>query len=145
MRSATFGVVVCLAVGISSAGWAQDLKATPKLTDTQVALDSGGSYSNYTLTVTGPNGFHASASSKSEVPTIDLRRIGAFDDGLYRYHLTASTDEKVPIRSTLDDGRGGKRPDSTVKSVSTSGVFHVKGGSITKFDPAEREPTNKRQ
>ena len=63
------------------------------------------------MTVTGPNGFHASASSKSDVPTIDLRRIGAFDDGTYRYHLTASTDEKVPVRSTLDDGRGGRQAD----------------------------------
>ncbi len=111
MKSTILGVVACVALGISSAGWAQDLKATQKLTDTQIGFDPGGTYSNYTLTVTGPNGFHASASSKSDVPTIDLRRIGAFDDGTYRYHLTASTDEKVPVRSTLDDGRGGRQAE----------------------------------
>jgi hypothetical protein len=144
MKSATFGVVACLAFGFSSPGWAQDLKATKKLTDTQIGFDAGGSYSNYTLTVTGPHGFHASASSKSEVPSIDLRRVGAFDDGTYHYQLTASSDEKVPIRNALDNGRKGG-PDSMTRSVSTSGVFHVKGGAIMKFDPAESEPTNKRK
>ena len=107
MKSAILGVMACLALGISSAGWAQDLKATQKLTDTQIGFDPGGTYSNYTLTVTGPNGFHASASSKSDVPAIDLRQIGTFDDGTYHYQLTASTDEKVPIRNALDNGRKG--------------------------------------
>ena len=32
-----------------------------------------------------------------------------------------------------------------VRSVSSSGVFHVKGGAIMKFDPAAREQTKKRQ
>lgn len=144
MKSAILGVMACLALGISSAGWAQDLKATQKLTDTQIGFDPGGTYSNYTLTVTGPNGFHASASSKSDVPAIDLRRIGTFDDGTYHYQLTASSDEKVPIRNALDNGRKGG-PDSMIRSVSTSGVFHVKGGAIMKADPAAREPANKRQ
>jgi len=144
------GMVACLAVGISSAGWAQDLKATQRLSDTRIGFDLGGKYSNYTLTITGPNGFHTSASSKSEPPSIDLRSAGTLDDGSYRYQLTAGTEEKVTLRSTLDNGRRGG-PDaavrgvSAVKSVATSGVFHVKGGTIMKFDPAEREPTNKRQ
>ena len=144
MKSAILGVMACVALGISSAGWAQDLKATQKLTDTQIGFDPGGTYSNYTLTVTGPNGFHASASSKSDTPAIDLRRIGTFDDGTYHYQLTASSDEKVPIRNALDNGRKGG-PNSMIRSVSTSGVFHVKGGTIMKADPAAREPTNKRQ
>jgi hypothetical protein len=145
MKSATLGLVAGLAIGVSSAGWAQEMKATQKFTETQIVVDPGAHYSNYTLTVTGPHGFHASASSKSEVPAIDLRRTGAFDDGTYHYQLTASTNERVPVRDTLDNGRGGRHPDWMVRSVSTSGVFHVKGGTIMKFDPAEREPTHRRR
>ena len=42
MKSAILGVMACVALGISSAGWAQDLKATQKLTDTQIGFDPGG-------------------------------------------------------------------------------------------------------
>ena len=148
MKSATLGVLAYLAVGCSSAGWAQDLKATPKLADTQIAFDAGGSFSNYTLTVTGPNGFHAVATSRTGAPSIDLRQIGAFDDGTYHYELTAATDEKVPVRSTLDNGRKGgpdARAGAAVRSVSTGGVFTVKGGAIIMPDPAAREEARRQK
>jgi hypothetical protein len=148
MKSATLGVAACLAVGFSSIGWAQDLKATHRLGDHQIGFDAGGTYSHYTLTVTGPNGFHASASSRTSAPSLDLRRVGAFDDGTYHYELTAATEEKVPVRSHLDNGRKGG-PDTTagvaVRNVSTSGVFHVKGGAIVKYDPAAREDVRRRR
>jgi hypothetical protein len=139
MQMTALGLAACLAAGLTGACWAQDLKATPKLGDTEIAFDPGGTYSNYTLTVTGPNGFHASASSKTSAPSIDLRRSGASDDGVYNYQLTASTDEKVPARSALDNGRGGPT-GSMLKSVSASGQVTVKGGTIVKFDPSAREP-----
>ena len=139
MRMTALGLAACLAAGLTGTCWAQDLKATPKLGDTEIAFDPGGTYGNYTLTVTGPNGFHASAASKTAAPSIDLRRFGTYDDGTYSYHLTASTDEKVPVRAVLDNGRD-KEPDSTLKGVSMSGVFHVKDRTIVKFDPAAREP-----
>ena len=140
MKSAVFGLAACLAMGISGGCWAQELKATPRLSETQIAFDPGGNYGNYTLTVTGPNGFHASAASKAGTPTIDLRRAGTFDDGNYNYNLTAATEEKVPVRAPLDNGRSGAA-DSMLKSVSVSGRFQVKGGTIV---PAAREPSGKR-
>lgn len=140
MKSAALGLAAWLAVGVSSACWAQDLKATQRFSETQIGFDPGASYGNYTLTVSGPNGFHASAASKTGTPSIDLRRVGTFDDGTYNYHLTASTDEKVPLRTVLDNGRGGGPTDAMLKSVSMSGVFQVKGGTIVKFDPAAQEP-----
>ena len=141
MKSAALGLLACLAAGVPGVGWTQDLKATHRLADTQVGFDAGAAYSNYTLTVTGPNGFHAVAASRSAAPSVDLRRIGAFDDGTYHYELTAATDEKVPVRSPLDNGRKGG-PDASagiaVRSVSTGGVFTVRGGTIMKLDPAAR-------
>ena len=139
MQMTALGLAACLAAGLTGACWAQDLKATQRLSDTQIGFDPGGNYGNYTLTVSGPNGFHASASSKTGTPTIDLRRFGAYDDGTYNYQLTASTDEKVVLRTPLNNGREGSQADSMLKSVSTSGVFHVKGGTIVKYDPAAKE------
>jgi hypothetical protein len=145
MKTAALGLAVCIAAGMSSACWAQDLKATQKFTDTEIGFEPAGSYGNYTLTVTGPNGLHAIVSSRSGAPSIDLRKLGTLDDGGYNYQLTASTEEKVPLRSQLDNGRDGGPDTSMLKSVSLSGRFDVKGGTIVKNDPAAPEPTNKRQ
>jgi len=139
MQTTALGLAACLAAGLTGPCWAQDLKATQRLSDTQLGFDLSGNYGNYTLSVTGPNGFHATASSKTGTPTIDLRRFGAYDDGTYTYQLTASTDEKVPVRTALNNGRD-KELDSMLKGVSLSGVFHVKDRTIVKFDPAAREP-----
>ena len=76
------------------------------------------------------------------MPTIDLSRFGGFDDGMYTFEVTASTDEKLPVRTALDNGRDGGPTASIRKTVSASGVFHVSGRTIMKFDPAEREPEN---
>jgi hypothetical protein len=73
---------------------------------------------------------------------VDLKRLSAIDDGIYRYNLTASTDDKVPERSGLDNGRG-TRADAMLRSVSASGVFQVKDGTIVKFDPSAREPSRR--
>src|SRR5687767_6503179 len=116
MKSATIGLAACLAVALSCACAAQDLKATERLAGTQIGFDPGASYSNYTLSVTGPNGFHASASSNTGTPAVDLRRFGRFDDGNYNYNLTASTDEKVPVRSALDNEIG--RATSELQSLA---------------------------
>lgn len=138
MKLAAFGLAACLAVGISTACSAQGLNATQKFTDTEVVFDINGPYSNLTLTISGPNGLYASAHHRTGTPLIDLRKLGAVDDGEYLYQLTAATDAKVADRSGLDNGREGG-PATILKGVSTSGQFHVKGGAIVKNDPSARE------
>src|SRR5215207_7861379 len=119
MKSATMGVMACLAIGISSAGWAQDLKVTQKLTDTQIGFNLDGTYSNYSLTISGPNGFHAIAASRTDVPSIDLRLYGEYDDGVYHYQLIAASGETVPVRTALDNGREGRPANAMTKGVTT--------------------------
>ena len=143
MKLAAFGLAACFAAGISGTCWAQGLNATQKFTDSEVVFDIAGPYSNLTLTISGPNGLHASAHHRTGSPLIDLRKLGTLDDGDYLYQLTAATDEKVPDRSGLDNGRDGGPASSKLKSVSTSGQFQVKGGSIVKYDPSAREETKR--
>jgi hypothetical protein len=145
MKSSALCLAACLAVGISGTCWAQDLKAQQKFTDTEIGFELTGPYRNLTLTVTGPNGIHANAASKSGSPSIDLRKLGAVADGDYSYHLTAATDEKVAVRTGLDDGRDGGPTTSMLKSVSTNGQFQVKGGAIVKSDPSAREQTQRQK
>jgi hypothetical protein len=145
MKLAAFGLAACLAVGVSSTCWAQGLNATQKFTDSEVVFDITGPYSNLTLTISGPNGLTASAHNRSGSPVIDLRKLGAIDDGDYLYQLTAATDEKLPVRTALDNGRDGGPTTSILKSVSTSGQFQVKGGAIVKLDPNAREETKRQK
>ena len=140
MKSAAFGLAACFAVGITGACPAQGLNAMQKFTDTGIGFDISGPYSNLTLTVSGPHGLHASVSSPSGSPVIDLRQLGTVDDGEYFYQLTAATDEKIPVRGGLDNGRDRGAATSMLKGVSTSGHFEVKGGMIVRHDPSAREP-----
>ena len=137
MNSAALGLAACLAVGMSCACLGQDQPATARFADTQIGFDPGGNYGNYTLNVTGPNGFHARAWSETGTPSIDLRRFGVYDDGLYNYQLSASTEEKVPLRGALDNGRQRRQPDARLKTLAVSGTFHVKGGKIVKPSTAQ--------
>lgn len=145
MKLAAFGLAACFAAGISSTCWAQSLNATQKFTDTEVGFDIAGPYSNLTLTVSGPNGIHASAHSRTGSPSVDLRKLGAIHDGEYIYQLTAATGEKIPVATALDNGRDGGPTTSILKSVSTSGQFQVKGGMIVKHDPSAREETKRQK
>ena len=139
MKPTTFGLAAGLALGLSSGCPADDLTADQRFTETGVAFDLKGPYSNVTLTVSGPDDFHASAFSRSGAPAIDLRRVGAVADGAYTYQLTAATGEKVKTRTPLDDGRDRRATSEPLKGVSTSGTFHVRNGVIVKPDPHARE------
>jgi hypothetical protein len=129
------GLAACLAVAMTSTCLANDLLASEEFTGTTVEFKMGKLYGVVTLTVAGPNGFNASASARSTSPVIDLRRIGEFDDGQYTYHLTASTDERVKLRTPLDDGRDQKPATEQLKGVSKSGVFNVARGQIVMARP----------
>ena len=49
------------------------------------------------------------------------------------------------MRTALDNGRDGGPTTSIFKSVSTSGQFQVKGGTIVKYDPSAREETKRQK
>ena len=76
MRVTVLGLAAFLAAGIASVCEGQDIKATPRFSETQIGFDPGASYNNYTLSVGGPNGFVARVESTTGTPTIDLRRFG---------------------------------------------------------------------
>ncbi len=135
MRTATFYVAAAAVFGLAGACLAENLAATERFSGTVASFDFKGQYSNATLTVSGPNGFAASAAAKSGAPSLDLSRQGSPADGLYNYHLVAATTRRVKLRSTLDNGR--ERPSAERQvTASASGTFRVKGGVIVRNQAA---------
>ena len=132
MKSATFGLAAVLAVGISNACLADDIVATEQVADQRLGLQLKATFANATLSVTGPNGFHASTYSKSGAVAIDLSQFGPLPDGAYNYEVTASSRETITIRTPLDNGRSGRPKTEQPVPVSMSGTFLVKDGTIVK-------------
>ena len=108
MKSVTFGLAALLAVGFSCACLADDIVASEQVTGSKMGLQLKPALSNATLSVSGPNDFHASASSKSGAVAVDFSQFGPLKDGTYNYHLTASSRDKATVRTSLDNGRDNR-------------------------------------
>jgi hypothetical protein len=134
MKSAALGLAALIAASLPDACLANDLPATEQFSGTTVEFKLDKLFGVVTLTVAGPNGFNASAAARSTSPVIDLKRLGEFDDGQYTYHLTASSDERIKVRTPLDDGRD-KPTTEQLKGLSKSGAFNVVKGQIVAVRP----------
>jgi hypothetical protein len=93
-------------------------------------FESWGTLSNATLTIAGPEGVQTSVYNKSGSPTFYLRDISPVADGVYSYELTAATDEKVKIKSELNNGRGDAAQKEMAKPFHMTGSFIVSRGVI---------------
>ena len=142
MKWATFGSAALLAASFTSACFADDIVAAEQAAGSRLGVLLKPAFANATLSVSGPNDFHASISSKGGAVAIDLSQFGALDDGTYNYQVTASSGEKATVRTRLDNGRDHEVVP--MKSVAMSGTFNIKGGKIVKPDPTVRED-NRRQ
>lgn len=137
MKPATLGFAFGLVLGLPSASLANDFLATPQFSGSVVSFATQSSYANITLRVTGPNEYKASASFPSGTPQLDLSQFGAVLDGIYNYHITATTGETM-LGSGRDEGRPTKTSSAyQLKSVSKSGSFTVKGGAIVSGGAVE--------
>ena len=138
MKSATIGLAAFLAVG-SSACLADDFVAAEQHAGSKLEFRLKPTYANATLSVAGPNNFHASTFSKGGAAAIDLSQFGRLDDGAYNYHLTASSGQTVAVKMPLDNGRDRPSAARQPVGVSMSGIFHVRGGQIVKPDTTKSQ------
>jgi hypothetical protein len=135
MKLPTIGIAALLAVGFANVGLAGDpLFGGSKIAAPQAAGSAFGfrldpSYANATLSVSGPNGYHASNYSQGGSPAVDLSQFGTLADGTYTYQLTARGPETVTVKTNLDNGRGKAATTQSV-GVAESGTFQVQGGRI---------------
>ncbi len=85
--------------------------------------------SNATMTIYAPTGKITVIEAKSGTPVYQLDRAETVD-GIYRYDLTAATEETVKIVNPINNGRGDAQSDSHNVPFAMSGSFVVSRGVI---------------
>lgn len=114
--------------------------AVEAFSETTVMFKLTGPYHNVTVSVVGPEDFHAEGFAKKGVPLIELNRYGVAPDGLYTYEVTgASSEEPFEIRPKLDNGRGKAAQNKRFRSAGVAGSFRVEGGKILPPDDTVEE------
>ena len=138
MTMRTLCLAACAVIGLSGACLADEKFAAEKFGGTSLGFLLKKSLSNVTLSVSGPDDFHASVFSKTGSVALDLRKFGPVEDGIYRYQITAATDQKLKVRTTFNNGRDAKERIAPHKSVAMGGMFRVRNGKIVKPAPATK-------
>ncbi|WP_417482713.1 hypothetical protein [Maricaulis sp.] len=114
---------------------------TPQFIGSRLSFNADSSLSNFTLRVSGPQGYTGEVTSARVAPTFRLADFGSVPDGLYTYELAAATTQQL-VRATPEidgaNGRsGGARPG--LVGTTTTGTFRVLNGQILQQDSAATE------
>ena len=94
--------------------------------------------SNATLSVSTPEGELISLFAASGTPVFELKN-REMVDGIYRYELSAATEEEVKIVNKINDGRGENSRDSAAKPYYLAGAFVVSRGVIIQPEEVKEE------
>ena len=125
-----FKSVICgIAAGcvLATAGFAAE--PVERFNINTLWFENWGGLHNATLTITGPGEFRDHVFSEKGTPRFQLR--APVKDGTYFYELSAATDEKIPVDTTLNNGRGANQPKEMAKPFHRNGFFIVSRGAIS--------------
>ena len=120
----------------TGAAWAAD--PVPQHNSDAVWFENWTGLSNATLKVSAPNGKITAIQTPSGTPVFKLDRAEAMD-GVYRYELSAATDEKEKIINPIDNGRGDAEQDSAAVPFYLTGQFVVSRGAIITPEEVKEE------
>ncbi|MCB1385671.1 MAG: hypothetical protein KDJ80_06990 [Nitratireductor sp.] len=120
-----------VAAGASAAACAAELSGDQMtLQGSQVRFNLGSDYHAASLSVSGPDGYYATASSTSGSVAIDLIRSGGTSAGTYNYQLSAATGGQSALKQPVNNGRSSA--DTTEGAgVVFSGSFYAANGLIS--------------
>ncbi|APX14303.1 hypothetical protein [Tateyamaria omphalii] len=85
--------------------------------------------SNTTMTIAKPDGEVVSIFAASGTPVFELVGRDVID-GVYRYEISAATEDRVEIKNVQNNGRGDAAQDTIAKAFYLTGAFHVERGVI---------------
>jgi len=145
--------VAALTIGVGGVAAAQSLRDTSAGVNAEVELiqenfsgtrlnfETASTLTNFSLTVTGPDGYVGEVFSARVAPSLRLGDHGAISDGLYMYQVTAATDVQAQMASPTIPGSDGRSPHARPGMIGTSksGTFQVVNGQIFEFDQAVTE------
>src|SRR5687767_12560353 len=110
MKAAAVALAASVVTGLTGASLANDIVAAEQVGGASVGFVLKGSYNNATLSVSGPNGFHASTSYRGGAVAIDLTQFGFLPDG------PTTTSSPPPAASS-----SGSRRASTTAAAASAG------------------------
>lgn len=93
---------------------------------------------NATMAVATPGGELISLYAATGTPVFELKGNEVLD-GIYRYELSAATEEEVKIVNKINDGRGDASKDTAAKPFYVSGAFVVERGVIVQLEEIAEE------
>ncbi|GGX70372.1 hypothetical protein GCM10007385_44220 [Tateyamaria omphalii] len=94
--------------------------------------------SNTQMTISYPDGTLETVFAKTGTPVFQLTGAEVVD-GIYRYELTAATNEKQTIKNPIDNGRGAAASNERAVPFSMSGQFVVSRGVIVTPDDLKED------
>ncbi|WP_416878790.1 hypothetical protein [Litorimonas sp.] len=116
--------------------------ADPIFGANSLQIQTSTKLSNMTIVVSGPDGYYTKEHAEYGSPFIALSKKGNLQDGLYKWEMTGSTNERVRANPMgLNNGRGDRQPEFINKSTTESGTFQVLNGSIVAPDSIQEEQT----
>lgn len=131
MKLSIASLVLALGLGVGAAVAGVDVEE--RLQPGALSFTGGTGFTNAVLTIVGPGDFEAEETASRGLPVFRVRG-GRMKDGVYRYTLSAATDEKVKIAKPIDNGRGGNARDFALKPFHMYGMFRVVRGTIAPLD-----------
>lgn len=117
------------ALALATAALADVAQPVQQNNSNAVWFENWTGLSNATWTIAQPDGAVIQIFAASGTPVFQLAG-GEVIDGIYRYELTAATEEKVEIKNKMNNGRGDAARDTALKPFYMSGAFHVQRGVI---------------
>ncbi|RFP86710.1 hypothetical protein DZK27_13880 [Rhodobacteraceae bacterium 63075] len=125
-----------LSLGTTVAAWAAE--PVQQHNSNAVWFENWTGLSNASLTVVAPNGKITKIFAESGTPVFQLQS-DEVQDGVYRYELSAATEEEVESVNKVDNGRGDKASGTTRKPFYTTGRFIVSRGVIITPEEIKEE------
>lgn len=122
---------LCLSVVMTATVPMVALAADPiqQHNSTAVWFDNWVGLSNATLTIQAPTGKITVVEAQAGTPVFYLDRADT-TDGVYRFSLTAATEDTIKIVNPINNGRGDAASDSQRVPFSMTGSFVVSRGVI---------------
>ncbi len=138
MRTVIPAAAFALSLTLAGAALAApDIEA--RVQPTSISFAGGQNYTNAVLTVTGPDGYVKEESALRGLPIFRLQTAGRLVDGYYQFALSAATDEVIPLRNKMDNGRGAGARTTEYRAFNMSGAFRVEKGLIVPVDETAGE------
>lgn len=132
-----YPLIVALALMLPSISSANTVDPVQQHNSNAVWFENWIGLSNAKMTISAPNGKLYEVIAATGTPVFELDRAEA-QDGIYRYELSAATEEKVEIVNPINNGRQ-EIGTSQVKPFYLTGAFVVSRGVIITPEQVKEE------